>query len=250
MTRGGLQVITVENEAAVYACAQQLFAGLFELPDTPYLVLLSGGSSLRILSAPWGTISAEYCTLGVLDERWSADPAVSNWQQIIATPWHRSAVANGAKNLSFPIPGELSLEQATKQYEQTLRSWRAAHPTGKIIITLGLGADGHTAGILPLPGNPEQFKRQFADDTCWVAGHRALNAPACVERVTVTVPFLLTQVVAGVAVVVGAAKEGAMHALLAPTGNLAATPGRVMLKMPQVLLVTDQTIETESDCCL
>jgi len=55
------------------------------------------------------------------------------------------------------------LEKLAHRYESSLFEWAKKHPEGKIIATMGIGFDGHTAGIMPYPENPETFARLFED---------------------------------------------------------------------------------------
>ena len=70
-----------------------------------------------------------------------------------------------------------------------LKNWRAENPSGLIIATLGMGLDGHTAGILPYPESADEFHRLFESEA-WVCAYNAGNKNPHKERITATLTFL------------------------------------------------------------
>lgn len=207
----------------------------------PRLLLCSGGSALKLLPFVQAHACDETLTVTVLDERVTSDQQSRNFPQVF-----QSELAALGKPLGVqwfdPVPHEQeSPELAAWRFQTFLREWRKAFPAGMVIATMGLGSDGHTAGIFPYPEDPQGFLQTFDHDATWTVGyHAGYEKHVLPDRVTVNLPFLRTQVDAAVAFAVGDDKRPALHRLLAPAGTLPETPARIMLEMPHVILYTDQ----------
>lgn len=188
------------------------------------LLLLSGGSALaplRLLPEP------PSATIAALDDRVSDDPAVSNYLQLV-----EAGMRPGFD--SRPRPGE-PREAVAARFDAFLRGWRQAHPEGRVVITQGIGPDGHTAGIFPLAA--ASFSALY--DGAWAVSH-AHGAPYP-ERVTVTPGFLVDQVDASLLYVGGENKREALARALDPTSRPHEVPAAVIQRMRDVRLVTDLT---------
>ena len=127
------------------------------------------------------------------------------------------------------------------RFEEGLKSWIETHANGVVIATMGVGKDGHTAGIMPYPENPALFRSLFEDEEKWVVAHDAGDKNPHSLRVTVTLPFL-RMVDHAVVYVVGEEKRATFERVLAENGALAETPARIIREMKDVRLFTD-TIE-------
>lgn len=194
----------------------------------PILFLSSGGSSLEVLE---GLQIGENSMVSVLDERYSTDPLVSNFAQLFERMQPKTFIPHlsagysgkGAGFIDTRVRPHETLQQLAQRFERELRTWKQRNPHGAIVITQGMGADGHTAGIMPryIFDNPGQ----------WVAGYDA--------RVTTTLAFLREMVDYSVAYVTGAKKREALKRLLAREGTLSETPARIMREMKHVKLFTD-----------
>ncbi len=183
-------------------------AGLFLgklLSQKPVLFLSSGGSSLSILSY---LRSLRDLVASVLDER-------------------GDNLANLQKTKFFQNAKPMDLT------EKNLRDWR-----GRIVITLGIGPDGHTAGIMPFPEDPQKFQKLFDDPDHWVVSYDAAEKNAYPNRTTVTLPFL-RRVDHAVVFVCGKEKQRALEKTLAQKGSLPQTPARIIREMGKIDLFTD-----------
>lgn len=209
---------------------QELFA---EHSDQSVLFLSSGGSALKILDHLDGAIPT-HMTFGVVDDRWSMDPAVNNLMQLQATEYYQKAIAAGAYTLIDVPDADDTREQYAKRFEAALHGWRDAHPGGIIIATMGVGADGHTAGIMTHPDNPESFEQRFRNDP-WAVSYDAQNNQHP-ERITTTLTFLCSQVDHAVAVMYDEPKRGAFVKLTAGEGEVRQTPARIFHEMKDVSL--------------
>ena len=224
--------------AAVQSAQRYLAQRLSDIRQ-PLLLLSSGGSALAILAPEMSRAIDRRVTIGVLDERYSFDPASNNFSQLAATEFFQAAVQRQARFIDTRVkPGE-TLPALAARFGAALRAWRERNPQGEIIITQGIGADGHTAGIMPWPEDPKQFNELFELRDVLVRGYSCVGKNPFSERVTVTLPWLRSEVRSSVALVVGKEKTAALRKLMASIGTLAATPARIMREMKEVRLFTD-----------
>jgi len=198
------------------------------------LLLLSGGSAFSLLDAIPKDALGEQVTIGVLDERFSQDEADNNSFQLTGTKFYANAYAVGVSFIDTRAGAAETQALLADRFEKALHEWAEAHVDGVIIATMGVGADGHTAGIMPFPENPVLFQKLFEDKTKWVAAYDAGTKNPYPFRVTVTMPFLRTQVDHAVVYAVGEEKKSALEKVLLVEGSLAETPARIFHEMSDV----------------
>lgn len=123
-----------------------IVARLTELAGTgrPVLFLVPGGSAAGLAAAVLAQLKdyREQLVISLTDERYGQpDHAESNWRQLI--------------NSGFSTPGwqiyEVLTGKAVEPTTQNFNDFLASAIADRLILTglFGLGADGHTAGILP-----------------------------------------------------------------------------------------------------
>jgi 6-phosphogluconolactonase/glucosamine-6-phosphate isomerase/deaminase len=131
-----------------------------------------------------------------------------------------------------------TIEAVATRIESEYRLWLREHGDGKVIITQGVGPDGHTAGILPYPNDQDEFQNLFVDTERFVIGYDAGNRSPLPLRVTVTVPFL-ARVDESILYACGEVKRSSLEGTMGPEGSLAEIPGRVIHTMRHVTVFTD-----------
>ncbi|MBI1971304.1 MAG: 6-phosphogluconolactonase [Candidatus Wildermuthbacteria bacterium] len=208
------------KQKAREAAAQKLNQLLDAYSRVPTLFLSSGGSSLELLD---GLEIGKNVTVSVLDERYSTDPTVNNFAQLFERIRPKAFI-------DARIGQNETIQQLAERFKRELREWKAKNPNGKIIITQGMGPDGHTAGIMP---------GVAFDGDRWVAEYDAKEKNEFPLRVTTTFSFLRDQVDYSIAYITGEKKRDAFEQLLADQGTLAATPARIMREMKNVKIFTD-----------
>ena len=210
--------------------------------DGDVLLLVSGGSALALLADVPEGIAWSRVTLGVVDERYGVHDADRNDLAVAATPLAQAVAAVGGTVLVFPHDAP-DVVTAAGRYETLLRAWHAAHPDGQVIATFGMGPDGHTAGIMPYPEDPERFAALFDDPAHWVVGYDATGKNPLPLRVTATGAYLRTHVAHAVVLATGVAKAGALARVVTidddSASDLATTPARLLRELPQTTLYTD-----------
>ena len=184
--RHAIQVTTYGTaEKAALALAQEMSRYVREQATVPVLLLLSGGSALSVVRrlGTWDDMST--LTIAVLDERCDPTNRESNWAKIVETGWFSLATANGAAHIDTLTLVDDTIDTLAARFEEGLAAWRTEHPSGIIVGLFGMGDDGHTAGIFPMPEDLEAFADCFQSDRL-VVGYRAPETATIPLRVTVT----------------------------------------------------------------
>ena len=228
------------REGAISKAIEKLNECLLSAGRKPILLMLSGGSALELLEGIDMRLIGKRVTITVLDERFSKDPAVNNFSQVCETGFYKRAELRGIDYIDTRVHHDMRLYALARKFERDLKRWRKKHPVGSILITQGIGEDGHTAGIMPYPENPKKFERLFEKGNRWIVAYNARKEKnEYPRRVSVNLPFLREQVDCSVVYTTGSAKRRAVRQVLAKRGNLAKIPARVIREMKEATLFTD-----------
>lgn len=174
--------------------------------DVPLLLLLSGGSSLELFEYVNYTLF-EHVTFGLVDERLRVGPEDQNMAAFLGSNFHQYIKETPVIGIS----------------ESAFRQWYRNHPGGYTIAVLGVGKDGHTAGIMA--DAPK-------DGGKWVLTYET-HLNQFPHRKTVTNTFLMKKVDLAIVYAVG---EDKAHALV----HLSEGPARIIREMKYVVLFTDR----------
>lgn len=224
------------DEEVVLKASERLQALFDQYHGKDILLLASGGTALQLMHYYEIGGSTKFA-IGILDERWSTDPDQNNFLKLKLTELYKYFDEHDFSVLeSVPQQGE-GRDDFAKRVERQLRNWRIAHPDGIIIATMGMGPDGHTAGVFPYPEDTEQFKILFEGES-WVVSYDATGKHEMPHRVSTTLTFMREQINHAVAVIYGAEKQEAFDCLMADEGALSETPSRIMHEMSDVHIFT------------
>jgi 6-phosphogluconolactonase/glucosamine-6-phosphate isomerase/deaminase len=226
-----------DRDSAAAEAGENLNLFLTENRKLPVLLLLSAGSALNILEYVGESVLGANLTVSMLDERFSQDPATNNFAQLQKTDFYALAFEAEASFFgSLPRNGE-SKEDLGKRLEKNLKTWRSENPGGLIVATLGMGRDGHTAGILPYSESPDEFKRLFEGDA-WVTAYNAGDKNKFADRVTATLTFF-KQLDMGLALVCGPEKQEKFKELLSGREKTADLPALGWHEAKSIKIFTD-----------
>lgn len=207
--------------------------------ENAILLMLSGGSALKLLEKINSDFLAPEITITVLDERYSEDTSINNFAQITQTSFYATAVEKGCHFIGTTVKEGQTLEECAADFEAGLRTWKEENPEGKVIITQGMGPDGHTSGIMPFPEDHEDFDKFFQGER-WVVGYDAGNKNPYSERFSTTITFLKDIVDYSVLYITGKEKQEILTKALSEKGNIYKTPIEVIKEMKgEVYLFTD-----------
>jgi len=216
--------------------ASKLESLLREAAPNTVLLMLSGGSAFELLRYI-AVKNFDPVTISVLDERYSEDESSNNFAQLMHTEFYKKAEAAGASFIDTRITKGESFNDAEVRFDYAVKNWIHDNPGGTIIATMGIGPDGHTAGIFPHEDD-EKFRFLFEQDERYVVGYNT-SVNQFHERLTVTNHFLREHVDHVVVFAVGEAKRSALEKLLAPERTLSEAPARIIHEMKDAELFTD-----------
>jgi 6-phosphogluconolactonase/glucosamine-6-phosphate isomerase/deaminase len=219
---------------------------LRQYAESEVLLLLSGGSACAVLEYIDAALCGERVTISVLDERYTYESVHQNTHHLLQTTFWHAAEKTGV-HLIDPRPqqGE-TLEACGKRFDVALKHWHVTHHNGVVIATMGIGVDGHTAGVLPMPHNSDLFSALFEKRGCCAVGyvHSTTDNPHR-ERVTTTLAYLRTHVQHAIVYVVGEQKKAALRAAVQGAVDVATTPASVLQQIQGMEVVT--TLSTDKD---
>lgn len=231
-----MKIVSVNTNLVTSKAIETLNLSLELHKNQPILFLVSGGSALTLLNDINKQNLDTHITISVLDERFDKNPEINNFAQLASTNFYKNAIARGCKFIDTTVKNE-SIEQIAQRFENSIRQWTQEHANGYILITQGIGADGHTSGIMPYPENRDLFVKLFETDS-WIVYYNAHNKSDFPLRITTTIPFLKTMVDESIVYAVGDNKKSALNNLFS-RGSIAELPARVICDMKKVALFTD-----------
>ena len=226
------------KEQAAKAMAHDLEGALRLLKETNTLtlLLLSGGSAFTALDHIAEDVFGPFLTITVLDERYDPTNINNNFYQLAQTSFFEKAQKNGVSFIDTQVKEGQSAAALAEWWEAELRKWCTENDEGVLLATLGMGADGHVAGIMPFPEDSTKFHQLF-DDEAWVASYDATGKNPFAERVTTTLAFL-RQIDFAFAYVCGEKKANAFKESKT-SGDLANLPARILSEIRSVEFYTD-----------
>lgn len=227
-----MKIIT-DTTPAITA-AEQLDQVLAMYTKRPVLLMLSGGSALTILEHVDMSLLGPHVTITTLDERFSIDLTVNNFSQITATDFYKKTAEQGVQTISTIVKNHETLSEAAKRFDTALHHWSESHRDGLVIATMGVGPDGHTAGIFPQQPNLNP------ETTDWVVSYEVPpEINPYTKRITVTPTFLKTQVTEAICLIAGEGKRDVLRNIQSDDCVLTDMPACVMKDMSSVTVVTD-----------
>ncbi len=231
-----MEIINLNSEIEASASAgEALNHLLLEHIKKPVLLLLSGGSAFSILEYVSEKTLGENLTVCMLDERYSESAETNNFLQLQKTEFYSLALNAGINFFgSLPRANE-SKEDFAGRMEKNLNTWITENSKGKIIAVLGMGADGHTAGIFPNP-NAESFKKLYESENLVVS--HDLGPKNSQERVTITLNFL-KKIDFGIAFICGQKKQIAFNSLKSGTSSINHLPVLALKEIKDLKIYTD-----------
>lgn len=235
--------IRKDKEDAADFFAKDISRKLREFRDVErrdVLFLTSGGSALGALDRISEDVIAPYLTIGIFDERYDPTNKTSNYAQLRKTDFYKRAVQHGCRLIDTSTQQGQTQVELADYYENELRSWRARHPRGAIMATMGISIDGHTAGIMPFPEDPARFHDLFERER-WITSYDATTSKNPYPlRVTTTFTFLRHIDLIGVFMV--GEEKGEVFKNLIEGDDCTEMPGRIVKTLPRGAMYTDASL--------
>ncbi len=196
------------------------------------LLLLSGGSATKVYRLLSKTLAGDLSrlTVGLVDERWHLNPHHddANDKAIRATGLFERVIALGGNYEPILQGGDMNQDVSSYQGKLAQLFTRSY-----VVAVLGIGMDGHTAGILP--GEDEvEFNQRFNGSSLVVGYHNDGPYP---WRITLTLSAL-KQTDTAIVIATDPAKKNILDAITAPAlPSINQTPATILAKMKEVLIV-------------
>lgn len=192
--------------------------------------LVSGGSNIALSLQVIRALPQEHLdrlTIMLSDERYGKPGhADSNWQQLADTGFAATAEAGGATFLAVLQP-DMTLDDTCEHYGKVVCN--VFDQADVIIAQLGIGGDGHIAGILPRSAAVDSQKQ--------VAGYDS----GTFQRITMTPPTLL-RVTAAYVYAYGDTKHQALRKLESQDVSVGEQPAQILKQISESHLFTDQRL--------
>lgn len=209
---------------------------LYEKVDRRTVLFLSGGSSPKPLYQELALEKQIHpAAVALIDERYGEPMHDNSNEKMIK----RTGIINyfSSEQVPFyPILQEgLSREETTEKYDATMRELFFNIP--RSVAIMGVGADGHTAGIAP---NREDFTNPLFHNISLLVGTFNDEKGSFKERITLTFQAL-TMIDYFILFVFGEEKRHALEQIMLP-GSLEEIPARFFMQKenaPKTLLVTN-----------
>jgi 6-phosphogluconolactonase/glucosamine-6-phosphate isomerase/deaminase len=229
-----MQVHTTDTPAKLLG---EELSDLINTHDGDVVCLLSGGSALDVIEYIAISNRLECRTIFMMgDERWSREQKINNTLQLQARyPGH---LVTNALIETIPHVDE-SLKDFAARIEKTFLEKISELKNVKIFMILGIGPDGHTAGIFPM--SKESFQVSYRDDLTYVPVH--VEGLTIDSRASLTPSWILDRVDEIFAYVTGEAKHSMLESLIHETKELHERPAELLKIHKHVHLYTDQSLD-------
>ena len=227
----------IETKSPREDAGEALSEALLEHKSVPILLMLSGGSAFTILNFVLPEALGPHVTVTMLDERYSTDSEINNFTQLEQTDFFKTCIERETQIISTKIREDESMEGLIDRFSMALHSWKEQNKDGVVLATMGIGSDGHTAGIFP-----GEHGVDF-NGSDWVVGYSVpKEVNEYTDRVTVTNTFLIECVHKAIMCITGKEKSqivSELNNLIRKSADSSVKPMKVILKMNEVSLYTD-----------
>lgn len=219
------RLVVTNAEDAARAIARGLDRALSN--NLKVLWLLSGGSNVAVEAAVFALLhhaTAENLTVSLVDERFvPKDSPDSTWHALL------SAGLNERKARLVPpvTDWNLSLADAAADWAKRLKA--AMDEADVVVGQFGIGADGHTAGILPHTTGAHEHKTL-------AIGYKGDDF----ERLTTT-PAVFRALDLAIAVAMGEPKKPVLERMVTDVAD-EEQPARLLLLAKELIVYTDQDV--------
>ncbi len=212
--------------------------------DKDVLLLFSGGSAMAIIDHIHPKIISNRFTISVLDERFTFEKKKSNFAKLEHTTFFKE-LKERKINYIDPRPKEKeTLEESAKRFDLALKHWHITNRDGIVITTVGIGPDGHTSGVLPMPENSDKFERLFLNkEKCAIGYEVTPEKNPHTKRITTTLTYIERHINHAVIYATGIQKKDALMEMIYGEENLALNPSQILRRVEDANLFTDISLK-------
>jgi 6-phosphogluconolactonase/glucosamine-6-phosphate isomerase/deaminase len=231
-----MQIVTSDVPAKM---AGEHISNIIAEHDGDVVCLLAGGSALDIVGYITDPQKSECRTIFIMgDERGSRDAKINNSLQLTERyPDHYVT-----KNIIFTIPElDENLENFTSRISQTFSEEIKNLRKPKFLQVLGVGSDGHTSGIFPLP--EFEFSSIYNRDLVDIVPVH-LQGLTIDSRASFTPNWILTKSDEVIAYIAGASKKMIIKSLINESEEIHERPAELIKRHTRSTVYTDQLIDS------
>ncbi len=232
----GIRICSVLSQTEGFRLAKDI---LYAVSNNNTVLYLSGGKTPKELYAKLAEEKKLLAgAVGLVDERYGAPMHETSNELMLKQTGFLDYVH--AQHIRFygMLEANKTREAAAASYDQTFRSINAMYQ--KSIATLGIGLDGHTAGIA---GNRTDFKNPMFEEKDLLVSSFNDTSGMFKERISMT--FLgLSMIDLLLVLVFGDEKKEALEKMF-ETGKEEEIPARFLKRAdiaPKTILITNQNI--------
>lgn len=229
-----MQLVTTDTPAKL---AGEHINRAVEEHDGDVLCVLSGGSALDIVEHIREVEKSECRTIFIMgDERGSRDAKINNSLQL----QNRYPDHYVTKNFILTVPeASENLETFSDRFSAILTKTISKLKNPKIIQVLGVGSDGHTAGVFPLP--KETFDSVYENQDIQVVPVH-LKELTIDSRASVTPNWIRKSVDEVIAYIAGEGKKMILESLINESKEINERPAELIKLHKRATVYTDQDI--------
>lgn len=197
------------------------------------VVLLSGGSALEVFNSIKVTNKSKCRTIFMMiDERVSGEETINNYLQLKARYGYLEHFSSVIDTSAEDKESEINFaERIRKIFTKAINTLSNV----QIITLLGMGTDGHTAGIFPLP--EEQFTKTYEADPNYVPVH--LESLTIDSRASFTPNWILEHSTEIIGMIAGEAKETILNQLINESKPIHEQPAQILKIHSNCTVYTD-----------
>lgn len=208
--------------------------------DQPVLLLLSGGSALKVLEHIDPASLYKNTTVLMADDRFTDDSEHNNFLQLKETNFFQAATDRGVTFVdTVPERESDTPESFATGIHKTLSYYVDIHPDAYVIGLFGVGNDGHTASIFP-DNSEAAFRSKYFNDELYMASKNP--AGPITDRITITPYFIKHHLDEILIYAAGASKKLILEQLSNPDTKAHQLPAKLLTEKGKVTLFTDQEL--------
>lgn len=205
------------------------------------LLMLSGGSNIQLLDLIDTSNFNKYVTITTVDERFTTNRLNNNMAQIKKTNFYKKCNLQKCNFIDTEITENITdANRFSNDLNDSLANWLNNNPNGVIVMTIGIGTDGHTSGMKPMDKN--DFKRLFLGDdpNKFITYYDASKVdPDNPKRITTNLNFFKTITKTAKIVVYAIGKKDIVKKVKSNIGSVNTTPALILNEMREVYYFTD-----------
>jgi 6-phosphogluconolactonase/glucosamine-6-phosphate isomerase/deaminase len=205
--------------------------------DKKLLFLIACGSSLEILKHIKPNLLSPNITISVLDERFTKDPTINGFSQLQKTSFYEDALKAKCNFIESISIDDESQTQLAERINDEITKWLIDNPNGNIFATIGIGLDGHVAGIMPCSN--ESSLSNLLSKNIHIVPVNVGKKNKYALRVTPTLKFIKEHIDKAIVYIVGKDKRSAFIRIFDPNENIFTTPAKILLEMRNVSMFTN-----------